>query len=700
MADKTLKDLIMQGSVPPLPPGFVIDGGAGSNVPPPPPGFVVADPGPATSAAPQTGEELRARIYADLAAKREAERAQKKPAVDRYGLPADDALSVARTGVGGLIEGIPIVGPLIRGGTERAAAATLAAFSDETYDQVLDRVREANRAEKEANPYVDKGAQITGAVAGTIPAIMAAPVAFGAGGGSLALRSGISGFTGGAIGAADAGVRSGGDIDEMWHGAKLGGLFGLGGPMVGKVIGAGARSLVDALRARTAAKVAGMDPQAFGYFRRAVTDDGLDASTLPRRLTEMGPEAIPADLGPNLQKQAGALAATPGEAQATIRNALTDRQAGANARIGQTIDETMGPNVVPSEVRAGIEGNQNSFSPLYREVFRGARPYDMSPIADAMEADIGRLRGPAQARLRQVRDMLNVANSNVLSSDPGVMFQTRQAIDGLLKTEIDPKAIATLMEARQMLDDGLTRAVPRIKELDAGFSELARQDEALTRGQQVLDSGRTAPRPSELVAEVEHGVQPQGMQIGPSAVPLRLSQGARAEIDRIVGTNSNDIAAMNKLIKGEGDWNRARLSTLFGPEKADQLFKVLENERIYADTANTVTRNSETAARLAAQNELGGGAGSFGVKEAFKAGGFLGAARSAAIDKADDIVKALMSSNTGNVTRESLARALIGEQREKLVEGLVRAQGMGTTPALVDPVVKALLLNAGTARTR
>ncbi|PCK80987.1 hypothetical protein [Rhizobium sophoriradicis] len=654
---------------------------------------------PVAKPPPQTGEELRARVYADLAAKREA--AQRPPAVDRYGLPADDALSVARTGVGGLIEGIPIIGPPIRYGTEKAAAATVAAFSDETYDQVMDRMNEATRAEKAANPIVDKGAQITGAVAGTIPAVMAAPAAFGAGGGSLLVRSGISGLTGATIGGADAGVRSGGDPEKIWEGIKLGGLFGLGGPLAGKVIGAGARSLVDALRARTAAQTAGMDPQAFGYFRRAVTDDGLDAVTLPQRLDEMGSQAIPADLGPNLQKQAGALAATPGPAQTTIRTTLADRAAGANARIGQTIDETMGPNVVPSEVRAGIGANQESFGPLYREVFQGVRPYDMTPIAEAMEADISRLRGPAQARLRQVRDMLNVANSNVLSTDPGVMFQTRQAIDGLLKTEIDPKAIATLMEARQMLDDGLTRAVPRIKELDAGFSELARQDEAVTRGQQVLDSGRTAPRPSELAAEVEQGVQPQGMQIGPSAVPLRLSQGARAEIDRIVGTNSNDIAAMNRLIKGEGDWNRARLATLFGPEKAEQLFKVLDNERIYADTANTVTRNSETAARLAAQNELSGGAGgNFGVKEAFKAGGFLGAARSAAVDKVDDIVKALISSNTGNVTRDSLARALIGEQREKLVEGLIRAQGMGTTPALVDPVVKALLLNAGTARTR
>ncbi|WP_082928089.1 hypothetical protein [Rhizobium bangladeshense] len=614
--------------------------------------------------------------------------------------PADDALSVARTATGGLIEGIPIVGPIIRGGTERAAAATIAAFSEETYDQVMDRIREANKGEKEANPKIDMAAQITGGVAGTIPAIMAAPVAFGAGGGSLLARSGASALTGMAMGGADAGVRSGGDPEKIKEGMYWGGGTGLAGPAVGAAVGKGVKSLIAAGRNLRVARAAGMEPQALKYLTRAVRDDGLDAAGLPARLADMGPEAMLADLGPNLQKQAGAIAATPGRGQEIVRSALEDRAAGANARIGQTIDETTGRNIIPSEIQADIAGNQRTFTPLYREAFREARPYDLEPIASALEVDINRLRGPAQARLRQVRNMLNVADSNVLSNDPGVMFQTRQAIDGILKTEVDPKVISALTEARQMLDDGLTRAVPRIKEVDAGYAELARQDESLTRGQQVLDSGRTAPRPSELVDEVERGVQPQGMQIGPSAVPLRLSQGARAEIDRIVGTNANDIVAMNRLIKGEGDWNRARLATLFGPEKADRLFKVLENERIYADTANTVTRNSESAARLAAQNELGGaGGGGFGLKESFKAGGMRGAARSFALDKAESVAKALLP-DTEAAARESLAKALVGKDSKGVVNALMAVSAPSRAAALASPVVKALLLSSGSAWAR
>ena len=40
--------------------------------------------------------------------------------------PGDDGLSMGRTVSGGLIEGIPVLGPLLRRGTEKAAAARTA----------------------------------------------------------------------------------------------------------------------------------------------------------------------------------------------------------------------------------------------------------------------------------------------------------------------------------------------------------------------------------------------------------------------------------------------------------------------------------------------------------------------------------------------------------------------------------------------
>lgn len=612
---------------------------------------------------------------------------------------ATGTVGAALTGFG---DGVPIVGPALLGAGQRGGALAATVLGNgRSYDENLKDAQAITAEAQDAHPYVTTGSNVAGAVAGTIPMVMAAPAAFGGGGGSLLLRSGLSGLSGAAIGGADAGVRSGGDADAMWNGARNGLLFGVGGPIVAKGVGAGFSKVVDAVRARAAARAAGLEPKSLMYVTRAATDDGLDATAIQSRLADMGPDAVLADLGPNLQHQAGALAATPGRAQEVVRKALVDRQAGANTRIGAAIDDNLGPrSIVPSEVEATIQGNQQALGPQYGEVFRNARAVDTAPIAGELESQIVNLRGEGQRAAQRVRGMLDINGApGNLDPNPGTLFQTRQAIDGYMATETNPQAIRVYANARQQIDDMLANAVPQLKEVDANFAELARQREALQRGQTVLSSGREAPRPSELVNEVQQGAQPQGLQIGPSAVPLRLSQGARAEVERIVGTNSNDVAALNRLIKGEGDWNRARLATLFGQDKADRLIKVLDNERVYADTANTVTRNSETAARMAAQGELGvGGQSGFSTLDSFKAGGIRGAARSAAVDKVSKIW-ADVASSAPNV-REDLARALVDPQRDALIQAIAQMQKNGKIPAAIEPVVKALMLGTGTARAR
>jgi hypothetical protein len=152
------------------------------------------------------------------------------------------ALDVASTAIGGLIEGVPVVGPLIRGGLERAAAATDAAFSDRTYEQNMAFIRGDRERTKREHPVIDTAAQITGAVAGTAPLVAAAPAAFGAGTAPLAARMAASTATGAALGGADAAVRSGGDLREAGVGAATGAAFGAAAPVVaagaGKVAGA------------------------------------------------------------------------------------------------------------------------------------------------------------------------------------------------------------------------------------------------------------------------------------------------------------------------------------------------------------------------------------------------------------------------------------------------------------------------------
>jgi len=599
----------------------------------------------------------------------------------------------------GTLDGIPVVGPILKSGTERAAAGIGTLINGDTYSANLERAQNMTADAAEAHPAIHTAGEVAGAIGGTIPMVMAAPGMFGAGGGSLAARTLASTATGAGLGAADAAVRSGGDADAAVSGAVWGGGTGLIGPVAGQLIGKGAKSLIDVGRARFAARSAGIDPKAFTFLRTAMRADDIDPATLESRLADMGPEAMLADLGPNLQKQAGALAGAPGRGQEIVRNALLGRSAGANARIGAAVDESFGPAVIPSEVTAGIRANQEALGQEYANVFRNARAVDTTPVAEALEAQAINLRGPAQRAVQRAREMLNITGTDTLDPNPQTLFQTRQALDGMRAAETDPNALRALTMARQSVDEVLANSVPGLKEVDARFAELARQNEALQRGQTVLDAGRTAPRPSELVDEVERGVQPQGEMVGPSAVPLRLSQGARAELDRILGNNANDIAALNREIKSSGDWNRDRLATLFGQERADRLFRVLENETTFANTAKTVTGNSETFARQAAERELGGGGDGFGLKESWKAGGTMGAVRSLALDRVDDMLRAIMP-NRGEAAREGLADALVGRPNAAVIRALIAGSRESQADRLVSPVVRALIAAEGTSGAR
>ncbi|WP_146258178.1 hypothetical protein [Sinorhizobium medicae] len=596
------------------------------------------------------------------------------------------------------LNSMPIVGPMLLGTAQRGAAALSSAFNGESYDDNLKEAQAITDAAQAAHPYVSAGAGVTGAVAGTLPMVVAAPAAFGGGSAGLLARSGMSMLGGGVVGGTDAAVRSGGDLDEVKLGSGWGAGLGLFGPAVGKAVGAGARKVADAYRTAQAAKAAGTRAGTINQLAKAIAGDGLDEAAVRARLDTLGPESMIADLGPNTQGKAAALAAMPGRGQEVMRSALEARHGGANARLAATVDETLGRNVVPSEIERGIEANQQLLSPVYRDAFSQARPYDITAITHDLDRSIQTLRGDAQRALHRVRGMLNVNGQDVVSNDPRVVFQTRQAIDGVLATEANPKVISALTETRQMLDDALTRAVPRIKEADAAYAELARQRQALQRGQSVLDHGRAAPRPSELAAEVQKGALPQGMQIGPSAVPLRLSQGARAEVDRILGSNANDIARLNKLVKSDGDWNRARLSQLFGQEKADRLFQVLDNELQFAKTRDVVTRNSETARRQQHIADLGGTEDPNFARNAYAAGGTSGAVRAAGVRLVDRLANSIMGGRR-EAANVSLADAMVSN-RTALVDAIAQAQRTGQNPALVEALTKSLLLGSGTSGAR
>jgi hypothetical protein len=513
--------------------------------------------------------------------------------------------SVARS----LFRGLPLIGTY-----RDELAARGRSLVGQDYEEGLAKERGRDKAFSDKHPVLDTGLGILGGVGGTL---LAAPAVGGAGAagavgrtvlglgaktlpGAIARGAVAGGIQGAAAGSGDA---EGGFVDRAMGGLQGGAIGGvLGGALpAGFEFGRrGVSAIIDKAVGNGDA-LSGLSGAARRYVGQLATPTAVNS--WEQDLARLGPDAMLADVSPEWQMVAGGAAARPGSRE-TVVGALTERDAGKNQRLANDLNRTLGPAEVPSEVDAGIRGGQEALGDNYRGVFQGARAIDSQPLADHLDASLVNLRGASRQAVERVRGWLNIPGTNQLDPNPGALFQVRHEIDGLLTDETNPRVIENMTAVRREVDRMLAQSVPGLKDVDGFFAELARQREALARGSQVLDSGKTAPRPAEIVNEVQQNAQPQGNLVGPSAANVRLRQGTRAEIDRVAGQNANDPVALQRLVKGEGDWNRDKLRTIFGQGPADEALGAIDREAQFRNTHNRVTAGSDTAPRRAFQEAL------------------------------------------------------------------------------------------------
>lgn len=103
---------------------------------------------------------------------------------------------------------------------------------------------------------------------------------------------------------------------------------------------------------------------------------------------------------------------------------------------------------------------------------------------------------------------------------------------------------------------------------------------------------------------MEQGVLPKGTMVGPSGESFALSQGGRNELDRLIGTGTQNRTNLASAVRGDGSWNRQKLAQLYGEEKADRLIKLFDNEARMAETERMATGSSITASAAASQKAL------------------------------------------------------------------------------------------------
>lgn len=169
--------------------------------------------------------------------------------------------------------GVPIIGGALNK-LDAATNATLAPLLNRFFDE-KDQLPESTFSERYAHslreqegedakfaadhPVVDTAAKITGGVASMLPAMSAAPTAFGLTGPmSTMVRNGA--ISGAAVSGADAAVRG----EDVAHGATVGGVIGAAAGPVGRGVGKAVAAIADRVRPSAPApqnvvNVAGVD---------------------------------------------------------------------------------------------------------------------------------------------------------------------------------------------------------------------------------------------------------------------------------------------------------------------------------------------------------------------------------------------------------------------------------------------------------
>lgn len=465
-------------------------------------------------------------------------------------------------------DAIPIAGPSIKAGMQDAKAGL--------WGVPREAIVSEDAARENANPI----SRTVGAVTGTVAPFMAGGAIPGVArvlgmAGGLPSRVGFGLLSGGGIGALDAAAR-GGDPTDMVNAGGIGAALGGAIPVGGRLAKMGLDRMLGKSLPKSAANLG-----------RALRDDKIPAREINQRLSALGPDAMVMDLGPNLQRQAGAVASVPGKGQTAIREAVAARAGGASNRVAADVAATLGSGPELSAMREQIISAQSAAAkPLYDAIRDVKLPVQQGNFAFVFQTPLGK---QALARARQM-----AANDGYRGTDTlGIIDYAKRALDDIAGEAIRKNSRNAARQASQLAKILTTEAdkmVPGYKAARDAFAGPAQIIDAMDAGAAVFSKDMS---PGQLQSALS------GMTASEKDAFI---QAARSAVEAQMGNAVNDAAALRNLFKK--GYNEQKLRTLLGDDVADDLMRRINREAVFGQTSNVVTGNSETAARQAAQAEV------------------------------------------------------------------------------------------------
>lgn len=496
------------------------------------------------------------------------------------------------TGVDNLLEGIPVIGPPLHDLTQNAAGFVRSQVQGTQFEDEMTDIRRQEQLLNEAHPGLATGAQITGAVLGMAPFVLAMPGAFGLTQATTGGRAVASALGGVGLGALDTGVRTEWNPAAMGIGGAVGGVVGAAAPYIASGAGRAFVAARDRLMTGGAARRTGLAANVADPLRAAAGSENLTGPDLARRLIEAGPEGMLADVNPQFRALTSELARAGGPGAEVVTLRLGERAAAASQRVARAADAALGTEQdLPRLSATLIMAREAEAAPLYDAAYMRFLPglSQMPETAAALQTEFGQRAWTRAARLAEAEGVaIDIEAPTVRALD---LWQRELST---MAREADNAARTTGTNEARILGGMRDRV---IGEVDGLVPEFAQARSAF--------AGRSA-----MLDAIEEGAQVFARSLSPADLRVYLSTlsqseqaayatGARAALAEVLQSASNDRLAAERLFSRLG--NVEKMRTLIGDDATLQLVRAFGYESVYNLTERGVTNAANARAREAAE---------------------------------------------------------------------------------------------------
>lgn len=377
---------------------------------------------------------------------------------------------------------------------------------------------------------------------------------------------------------------AGGEIGQE-VGGDVGRLVGSIAAPVGAEAGKNAlRSLINlgqrGISALTASLSQMADDEAARLLSEAMIREGMGPDDVARRISELGPEAIPADVGNSFSRLLRAASNRIPQIEGRAAEFLNTRQAGSGARIAGATNEIVAGNV-DDAIRRYSAANGPRVRELYDQV--RATPIQLSGrLRNLMEGknSVSRAMKRAESRLADKR----AAGDEISHID--VIDATKQELDdqigAALRSGENNKA-RDLIRLKNIMVEEADTAIPEYKQARDLFAGGRQMEQAAELGEQYF---RLRPREVSDLTRTMGASEREMFKLGAK----------RAIQDKILDLNTN-ADQVRRLFGKNGDV--MKLQSLFDDQASfDRFSSALEREANFAMTRRAAQGNSTTAKQL------------------------------------------------------------------------------------------------------